>query len=99
MAKSNPIGVRFDERLFSKYPGLSPQKILNKLTENDFTTGKPEARVEPDEIYPITVTPLRFKIKPVKDQDAPPKYKPEKLPGESAIDYRIRCEEEELPLG
>lgn len=46
----------------------------------------------PDENYPITVTPLRLKIKTVKDQDVPEKII-EKLPGENALDYRIRCEE------
>lgn len=53
MSKSNPIGVRFDDKLLEKYSGLSPQKILNHLTEKDLgkvhiqDLNKPTNVVEP----------------------------------------------------
>ena len=40
MAKGNPIGVRFDQKIIEKYPDLTPQKILNKLIEQDLGTVK-----------------------------------------------------------
>jgi len=72
MAKSKPIGVRFDDRILAKYPTLTPQKILNKLTENDL--GSPEKfKVKQGKIKVQTDIPIK-KLDLLRGFDEPKKY-------------------------
>ncbi len=74
MAKSNPIGVRFDDRILSKYPALSPQKILNKLTEKDLNDQIENSKNNSEKLK-VEVEPVKVKgdIPPIpKREDFPP---------------------------
>lgn len=90
MAKSNPIGVRFDEKLLEKYAGLSPQKILNKLTEKELGKINIQDLNEPSNtIKPITEK--RPSSNYVVNTTIPPI--PVRLPGEDPFDFAARKNE------
>lgn len=107
MAKTNPIGVRFDEdklREIKEYEKLeTPQQVLNFLMNkwnkqmDDQFIKESEAISESLKINGLTKTKG---IKPVIPIDAPKKElpktingKPERLKGEGSIDYQIRVSE------
>lgn len=91
MAKSNPIGVRFDDKLLEKYAGQSPQKILNQLTEKDLgkvhvqDLNKPTNTVEPKK--PLGDKKSNFTI----NTNIPPI--PVKKAGEDSFDFAARKNE------
>jgi len=102
MAKSKPIGVRFDERILKKYPDLSPQKILNKLTDMDlrssFIDGIETVKCDPIKLQiktvkyqaPFSGPPVTIKIK-AENHSIPPI--PVRNPGEDIIDFAARKNE------
>lgn len=91
MAKSNPIGVRFDDKLLEKYAGLSPQKILNKLTEKELGKVQIQDLTKPTHfVKPITEKKPTTNYS-INTSNIPPM--PVKLPGENSFDYAERKNE------
>lgn len=94
MAKSNPIGVRFDEKIIEKYPDLTPQKILNKLTEQDLGTVKIQDLTTPTNVVE-PVKPLGSQKSNIVINTLPKNIPPMpvKEVGENSFDYAERKNE------